>query len=273
METLRDLDLVRAVAMRTAVRAVEPKDGDGEGAPAEASLGRLVVRFSPYNVWYEVHSWWEGDFMERTVRGAFAKTFQEQQASIRCLYDHGYDMSVGNKVLCPTDDLREDPDAAVLEGDLFDTSYTRDLLPGLKAGVYGSSFRFRVIKDMWDDEPEPSDDNPKALPERTILEVRCFEAGPVTFPASPTATATVRSTTDAYYEQLRARDPRAYEGLAARAAQIRTPRQQAAAQGTAEPREGAAPQHADEPAERHSDGYGPRRRRELIYLSMTGAVQ
>lgn len=270
METLRDLDLVRAVAMTPDVRAADPP-GDG-GSP---TLGRLVVRFSPFNVWYEVHSWWEGDFMERTVRGAFAKTFKEQGPAIRCLYDHGYDMSVGNKVLCPTDALREDPDAAVLEGDLFDTSYNRDLLPGLQAECYGSSFRFRVIKEEWNDDPGISDHNPKGLPERTIMEVRCFEAGPVTFPASPTATAglrSVQSMTDAYYERLRSREPQMYDALHERAAQIRTPHQQAAAAGAARG-EGAAQQQTDEPAsDGHSGGYGPRRRRELIYL-MTGAVQ
>lgn len=273
METLRDLDLVRAVALTPTIRAM-PKDmpDDGEHDPDMMTLGRLVVRFSPFNVWYEVSSWWEGDFLERTVRGAFAKTMAESKANIRCLYDHGYDFQIGNKVLCPTDVLREDADAAVLEGDLFNTSYNRDLLPGLQASCYGSSFRFRVIKEEWNDEPGVSDHNPKGLPERTILEVRLFEAGPVTFPASPTATAAVRSMTDSYYERLRSREPQAYDALYERAAQIRTPRRLAAAEGTAAPHVGAAPQQTDEPASRHSDGYGPRRRRELIYLTQKGCA-
>lgn len=275
MDTLRDLDLVRAVALPATVRAAAPADGGGQ-AMMPASLGRLQVNFSPFGIWYPVSSWWEGDFMERTIRGAFAKTMAEQQANIRCLYDHGFDPQLGNKVLCPTDELREDADSAVLEGDLFDTSYNRDLLPGLQVGVYGSSFRFRVIQEQWNDDPGVSDYNPKGLPERTILEVRLYEAGPVTFPASPTATAgvrsAVRSMTDAYYERLRSREPALYGDLAARAAQIRTPDRKAAASSTA-PGPGAAPHGTDEPAAGHSDGYGPRRRRELIYLSPKGAPQ
>lgn len=256
METLRDLDVVRAVATAASVRST----GDGEAT----GLGRLVVRFSPFDTWYEVASFWEGNFMERTVRGAFSKTMKESKASIRALYDHGYDPQIGNKVLAPTQDLREDPDSAVLEGDLFDTTYNRDLLPGLQAGVYGSSFRFRVIQEQWNDEPEPSDTNPKALPERTITEVRLFEAGPVTFPANPAATAGVRSATDTFYEHLRARDPKQYDDMVARAQAIRTP---AAVAGT-----GAAPHHPIEPV-RHSDGLTARRRREVLYPYLKGAPQ
>lgn len=270
MDILYDLDLVRALRLSPEVRATSD-DGDGEGT--SGGLGRLEVRFSPFDTWYEISSWWEGDFLERTVRGAFRKTMLEQRQNIRCLYDHGYDFAIGNKVLCPTDELREDADSAVLEGDLFDTTYNRDLLPGLEAGVYGSSFRFRVIRDEWNDDPGVSDHNPKGIPERTILEVRLYEAGPVTFPANPTATAGIRSAvtsmTDTYYERLRSRDPRHVDGLAERAAHIRTPHPPAAADSTARGDEGAAPQETDEPdgstSAHHSDGYGPRRRRELTF--------
>lgn len=243
MQTLCDLDLVRATPAQLApleLRAAQ----DGEASP----LGRLIVRFSPFSVWYEVESWYEGNFMERTVRGAFKKTMKESKAAIRALFDHGNDPTIGNKVLAPTDDLREDSDTAVLEGDLFDTSYNRDLEPGLRAGVYGSSFRFRVVKEEWNDDPGVSDHNPKGLPERSILEVRLFEAGPVAFPANPAATAGVRSLTDHYYERLRARNPQQYDELRARAHALHHP---AAAPGTAH-EDGAALPEPTEPAARHS---------------------
>ena len=259
METLRDLDLIRAIpAQRRPLELRADAEGEGTG------LGRLVVRFSPFNVWYEVSSWFEGDFIERTLRGAFSKTMNESKGSIRALFDHGYDPTIGNKVLAPTDDLREDADTAVLEGDLFDTSYNRDLEPGLRAGVYGSSFRFRVVKEEWEDEPGPSDHNPKGLPERTITEVRLFEAGPVTFPANPAATAAVRSMTDAYYDRLRARNPQRYDDLLARARAIRTPDDEAAATSTADP-EGAARTTEDESTQSHSTGYTPAQRRAFLY--------
>jgi HK97 family phage prohead protease len=211
-----DIDLVRAVATLPEVRA---SDVDG-------SLGTLVLRFSAFDTWYHVASLWEGDFLEQTKRGAFRQTIREDRAGMRSLFDHGFDASIGNKVLGPIADLREDPDSPVGEVPLFDTSYNRDLLPGLKASVYGSSFRFRVLEEKWNDEPDPSDHNPKALPERTVLRVKLFEFGPVTFPANPDATAEMnsaaRSATDHFYDLLRQRDQPAYDA-AVRAAGVRLP--------------------------------------------------
>jgi hypothetical protein len=134
---------------------------------------------------------------------------------MRVLFDHGMDFQLGNKVLGPISDLREDPDSPVGEVPLFDTTYNRDLLPGLEAGVYGSSMRMRVLGEKWDDEPKASDYNPKGIPERTITRVRVMEFGPVTFPANPDATAEmasagVRSLTDTFYERLRHRDEPAF---------------------------------------------------------------
>jgi hypothetical protein len=42
----------------------------------------------------------------------------------------------------------------------MDTSYNRDLLPGLKAGLYGASHRFQVMREEEVASPEPSDSNP-----------------------------------------------------------------------------------------------------------------
>lgn len=257
MDTIKDLDVVRAMPARLGRLELRSDDSD------QAGLGRLVVKFSPFDSWYEIHSWWEGDFVERTVRGAFAKTIKERRDQIRCLYDHGYDYQVGNKVLCQVDDLREDADSAVLEGDLFDTSYNRDLLPGLQVGAYGSSFRFRVIKEEWNDEPGKSDHNPDGLPERTITEVRLYEAGPVTFPANPDATAGMRSATDDFYAAMRSRRPDVVANLEVRAAQIRTPGPGA---GTTTPGgQGAARTTDGEPREHSRTGHTPAQRRALLY--------
>jgi hypothetical protein len=122
-----------------------------------------------------------------------------------------FDPTCGNKVLGPIDDLREDPDTPVGVVPLFDTAYNRDLLPGLRAGVYGSSMRMRVVEETWNDEPDPSDYNPKGLPERTISRVKVMEFGPVTFPANPDATAGMRSLTDTFYDRLKQRDTSAYD--------------------------------------------------------------
>lgn len=257
--TLPGLDLVRAVP--TTVRATRADDDQ-----ADAGMPTMFVEFSRFNTWYEIDSWWEGRFLEQTAKGAFRKTIKENRANIRCLYDHGYDFSIGNKVLGTIDDLREDPDSPIGEVGLFDTSYNRDLLPGLEAGVYGSSFRFRVVKEKWNKEPGASESNPDGLPERTITEVKLFEFGPVTWPANPDSTAGLRcmSLTDSYYERLRGRDPQRVEELRSRLASIRTSDDEpsAALAGTGAPE--AAPV-SDEPATRHSGGLTHAARRARLY--------
>jgi HK97 family phage prohead protease len=194
----------------------EPPDDPADeqaAAPAAGSLGRLSVDFSRYGTWYRIDSWWEGTYLERTQKGAFAKTIAERGSQVKILFNHGFDFSIGDKVLAVPDVLDEGDTSPHMEGDLFDTSYNRDLEPGLRAGAYGSSFMFEVLGETWEHEPEASDYNPDALPERTITEVRLYEAGPVTWPANPEATASLRSGADWYAEQLKRMDAARYDDL------------------------------------------------------------
>jgi HK97 family phage prohead protease len=243
----------------TVVRSL-PNRASTEGA-TDGTLGRLVVNFSRFDNWYEVNSWWEGRFLERTARGAFRKTMRERgpkgSARIVTLFDHGYDFYVGDKPLGRVDVLREDQDFAVLEADLFDTTYTRDLAPGLREGVYGSSFMFNVIKDEWNHDPGASDQNPEGIPERTIKEVRLFEAGPVTWPANPEATAELnacRSETGRMYERMARHDPASVEAVRKRIMDLRTSASDPAGKATGE--QGQAAGKADEPAGSHSTAAG-----------------
>lgn len=211
------IDVVRAIPAVAELRAATaPVDGEPAGMPT------LEVRFSAFNTWYEVDSMWEGTFVERTVPGSFKQTIRDDLAGMKVLYDHGFDPQIGNKVLGAIESLSEDTDSPMGVVPLFDTTYNRDLLPGLEAGVYGSSFRMRVTKETWDDEPKPSDYNPKGLPERTIQQVRLFEFGPVTFPANPDSTVSLRSLTDNYYERLKQRDTQAYDAAVRAAGRIPT---------------------------------------------------
>jgi len=206
-----DVPIVRALSLTPVLRASMPPDEGDMPDEGPEDLGTLEIRFSRFNTWYEVDSMWEGCFLERTLPGSFAGTIAEDRASMRVLFDHGYDPQIGNKVLGPIGDLREDRDSPVGEVSLFDTTYNRDLLPGLKAGVYGSSMRMRVTGESWNDEPGVSAHNPKGIPERSINKVRVMEFGPVTFPANPDSTAAMRSLTDSYYDRLAQRDSGAFE--------------------------------------------------------------
>lgn len=265
MDTLRELDVVRAVPPSPLeIRAA----GDADEAPEADILGTMLGHFSVFDSWYPIRSFWEGEFLESIAPGAFRKTMAERRSQIVVAFDHGFDPAIGDKVLGPIEDLREDGTGAYYEVGLLDTSYNRDLQPALKRGLYGSSFRFQVIKDEWDDEPERSEHNPDGLPERVIREVRLFEFGPVTYPASPAATAGMRSVvgmTDAFYERLSARDPLRVDSLRSRLATLRgalaappidsrTPDPEAAAAGTAEG-EGAARTTEAEPTELQQQGH------------------
>lgn len=212
-----DIEVCRSTTPNVALRAAS---FDGDKTPV------MEGHFATFNEWYEIKSMFEGHFLERIKPGAFKRTFNAAKRSkdphrISVLLEHGFDPTVGDKPLGRATTLEEDSEGPRYEVELFDTSYNRDLLPALDADAYRSSFRFRVISDEWDHEPDNSSSNPDGLPERTIKEVRVLEFGPTVFPANPSATAGLRSVTDEYYEKLRQHQPDVFDNAVARAAENR----------------------------------------------------
>lgn len=183
-------DLPRENLRRSAtgfeLRATE----DGTGMPT------MVINFARFNEWTEIDSFFEGRFLERMAPGAFKKTFREQADQIRPIFQHGRDPQAGSKPLGPIENLREEDDGAWADVQLLDADYVREIVPGLRAGLYGASFAFQVTREDVRQDPKPSDENPQGLPERTIKEVRLHEFGPVTFPAYAGTSTGVRSLTD-----------------------------------------------------------------------------
>jgi HK97 family phage prohead protease len=203
----------RPLEIRGVRQGYQLRESDDGGMPT------LFGHFAVFNRWTEINSWSEGNFLERIVPGAFRKTMKENRSRIRALFQHGQDPQIGDKPLGPIEDLREDDTGGYYEVPLLDTQYNRELIPGLEAGLYGASFRFEVLRDEKDEQPEASEDNPRGLPERSVKEVRLHEFGPVTFPAYAEATADVRSLTDWFLFEQIARDPtRARELASLRAA-------------------------------------------------------
>lgn len=230
-------NLIRAMPGAIEFRAADVTDG--EDLP-EGVLGVMRVLFSPVGEWTEINSMWEGHFLERFDAGAWRKTIRDSSAKIRSLFQHGMDPQVGDKPLGPIRKLEENEQGGYGEVDLIDTSYNRDLLPGLKADLYGASHRFQAVREVWDDDPEPSDANPKGLPERTIKEARLMEFGPVTFPAYQGATAGVRSLTDEFLISCFRSNPDRLREMFDRAADISTTEQDPApSEGDAEPEPGS----------------------------------
>jgi len=171
-------------------------------AADDGSIGTMDVQFTRYNEWTEINSAFEGHFMERFAPKSLAKTIKENLSSLRVLFQHGKDPQIGDKVLGPIKSVKDTDQGARAQVPLYDTSYNRDLLPGLRDGAYGASVRFTAVREDFVRDPGKSDYNPKGLPERTIKEAKLFELGPVTFPAYEGATAGVRALTLADLEPV-----------------------------------------------------------------------
>lgn len=187
-------------------RAVYP--GVELRADSEAGGPMMHGHFAVKDQWTEINSAFEGHFLERFAHNAFTKTIKENGDDMRVLFQHGMDYVAGDKPLGVIRDLREDDTGAYYEVELLDAPYVRDeILPGLRAGLYGASFRFRSIREEFVHDPKPSPHNPDGLPERTIKEAQVMEFGPVTFPAYKSATAGVRSVSDEFLYARLARDP------------------------------------------------------------------
>ncbi|HEY8756793.1 MAG TPA: HK97 family phage prohead protease [Candidatus Dormibacteraeota bacterium] len=177
-----------------AISGCEIRDaGDGDAGP-----GTLTGYLATFNQWTEIKSQREGHFMERMAPGAFQRTIADNGSRMKVTFNHGKDPQLGDKVLGIPSLLEEDDRGVRYEVPLLDTSYNRDLAPGLRAGAYGSSFRFNVAAEDYNKKATRSDYNPQGLPERTVRELHMQEFGPVTFPAYLGATAGMRSLTDRF---------------------------------------------------------------------------
>lgn len=257
MEPVRELSLVREVS--TSVRTESRDDTD---------MPTMEVRFAPFGFWYEIDSWYEGRFLERIQRGAFKKTISERADQVKVMFNHGRDPQIGGKLLGVVESLSEESDSPVGVVPLFDTTYNRDLLPGIEAEAYGSSFMFEVLQHDWNEEPGKSDHNPDGLPERTITEVRLYEFGPVTWPANPSATSGIRSGTDLWYEHLRSVEPERVDSLSER---IRTMRGIRPDELSTDSREVA--EKPDTRPDSVHRGLSARERRERMYSYLKGSNQ
>lgn len=160
MQAPRD-DLIRGIAP---CRSAEGEEGVMVGYP--------IV----FDTWTEINSW-EGRFRERIHPGAVTKTVRERADQVKVLFNHGMDPQIGDKPLGKPRTMEVQQQGLWTETPLDDTSYNADLKALLRSGALdGMSFRFSVVREEWDKEDTD-------LPERTIIELKLHEFGPVTFPA------------------------------------------------------------------------------------------
>jgi HK97 family phage prohead protease len=172
------------------LRGAQELRAEGDGMPT------LVGHFAVFDQWAEIDSMHEGHFMERVSPGSMERTLREDKPKV--LFQHGRDPSIGDKPLGVPKVLREDQVGAYYEVPMLNTNYNAEIVPGLRAGAYGASFRFSVEGESRVERPERSAYNPNGIPERTIEQAKVLELSVVTFPAYSGATAGVRSLTDWY---------------------------------------------------------------------------
>jgi HK97 family phage prohead protease len=146
---------------------------------AEGQRPRILGYGAVFNEWSDDL----GGFRERIAPGAFAGSLQRDD--IRSLFNHDPNHVLGRN-LAGTLRLAEDAVGLALEVEPPDAQWAADLLASIRRGdISGMSFGFRTLRDEW----MPVQAGPS---ERVLVEVALYDVGPVTFPAYPQTSVTVR---------------------------------------------------------------------------------
>lgn len=188
-------DLCREVSFE--LRDIGTDGGDGNTLDGYAAV---------FNSWTRINSW-EGIFDEEIDRGAFKKSLAERTPVLQ--FDHGRHPMVGSIPLGYFDTLEEDSRGVHVVAPLHDNWLVQPVRDAIKSkAIPGMSFRFSVVKELWrtaagevlTDEDEiarllwaATEDAPSTILKRTVKELRCFELGPVVFPAYTDTSVGVRS--------------------------------------------------------------------------------
>lgn len=160
--------------------ACEMEMRDGEGGTVEFD-GIASVVDTPYTVRDAF-----GEFSETMAKGAFNKTLKERD-DVRLLVNHSGVPIARTK--SKTLKLSATPDLRAVAPNLDPANPTvQELASAMKRGDLDQmSIGFRVTRQEWNED----------YTERTIREVQLFDVSVVTFPASPTTTASLRDLDEA----------------------------------------------------------------------------
>lgn len=156
----------------------------------ETELPKIVGYAAVFNEWSEPLG--GGGFREIIRPGAFSKSIKT--ADVRALWNHDPNYVLG-RTKSGTLKLTEDEKGLAIEITPPNTTWAKDLLESIRRGdVDQMSFGFRTVKDRW------SSENGQTI--RELLEVELFDVSPVTFPAYPQTSVTVRSAEEVYMEYM-----------------------------------------------------------------------
>ncbi len=166
------------------VRGSLPKNMLESRAKTDDGVVTISGYSSVFNVWYDVRDFF-GSFQERVSSKAFDNTLSDNHERLG-LFNHDANFPLGNTAAGTMRDftntvgLRFEIDADP------ESPNSKTAIVAVESGnVRGASFAFETVRDRWDIEHDTGDES------RTLLEVRLFEHGPVTNPASPNTSAKV----------------------------------------------------------------------------------
>ena len=127
-----------------------------------------------------------GGFREKIEPGAFKNSLAKSDC--RALFNHDSNIVLGRQS-AKTLRLKEDKTGLLMECDLPDTQFARDLMISVNRGdITQQSFGFTVKIDEWEENRETGEAT------RTLKEIdQLFDVSPVTFPAYPDTTVAKRS--------------------------------------------------------------------------------
>lgn len=185
MTMLDDTEARLEVPRHDLIRGLTPLRAESDG---NVMVGYPIV----FNQWTEIDSW-EGRFLERVLPSGPVKSMKDGRQRVQ--YNHGMHPVVGSSGLGKPKVMKRDSVGVYTETPLSDTSYNRDIIRPLLADgtLDGMSFRFSVIEDSWKKPKEATEWNPNMLPERSLVEFKWYEFGPVDAPAYEAASAGIRS--------------------------------------------------------------------------------
>lgn len=184
--------LIRSVPF-TLTRAEDAPSGDGLTLEGYAAV---------FDQRTEIDSW-EGSFVETIRKGAFRKTIRSQTPVMQ--FDHGRHPVIGSIPIGRIETLSEDDQGLYVRGRLTDNWLIAPVRDAIRdENVTGMSFRFDVVREEWRDNKgkllkageldqllwNPEERGPL---ERTLIELRVPELGPVVFPAYAGTSVSVRA--------------------------------------------------------------------------------
>ena len=122
-------------------------------------------------------------FREKIAPGAFKKTIKKED--IRALFNHDDNFVLGRNT-AGTLELKEDKKGLFTRTTPPDTQWAKDLMISIDRGdITGMSFQFRVVTDEWSTQD--------STPIRILKEAKLYDISPVTFPAYPDTSVSVRA--------------------------------------------------------------------------------